>query len=548
MIAALRREFADELARLGVRVDDLERRVGAVESRINKPPKVTTSVGVLHRAGTATYITNVAAAPQGTGVPLFGPVDAVGRNVVRGNNTTFAAPGTTPGLNELLPAPPHDLVATGRERRNNEKYSYTDVELRLTDRITDRLSATASLRALGNTQEDPWAGESGSSVHMREAFVVADLSERSVLGIRGLTGILGRQQTKLAQGLLYNNELSPTDQAQLLFSWGPLRLQGFLGANDGDTGTFPPAAGKGLSDNPYLTTGAVGYLGLSGVPSGRFPAGTAAATSGAIVGFPGAPARTPSVPGDPGGSILGRAEGNESAVRASFDLFRISGQPVGVGYSRLLAGVQNQKGDALDLSLPLFNRTVGVEYVRQIRYFGGAGTLSTGSGIGDRPSAINVTLPLLRMSFLDLDASYGRADDDFEFFVASSANPFARTYGEALFDRPMALGAPLINGQRVFNPNGEPHYMAAKRAYDVKGTVRLPFIFLKKLPIDFRWYRAKGSNATGAGRVNLGDVYSVGTSFALSPGLDLEVKGGWYNVPGPHPAIQYYRVGANIGF
>jgi len=559
LIAALRREFAQELERLGVRVDALENRVTNLEGRINKPPKTVMSVGVLHRVGTANYIHNESNPNLNENIGggtlpgvggVFGPSFPIGRNVLRGNNTTFDRFGTP---ENLLPVLPSQRVSGSRERVANAKYSYTDIELRLTDRITDRLSGTAALRSQGNTTEDPWAGESGGSAYLREAYVVADLSDRSPLGIRGLTGVLGRQHTKYAQGLLYNNDLSPTDQAHLMFSLGPVRLSGFLGASDGNSATDLPGTFFGSATNPYLTTGAVGNFGLSGV-RGTQVGGSAANLSGAVVGFPSAPGGTFS-PGGPANfsPATVRPEANESAVRASFDLFRLSGQPVGIGYTRLLAGVQNQKGDAIDLTIPLFNRTVGIEYVRQLRYFNGARTASNDhSGLADRPNAFNVTLPVLRTRFIDLDASYGRADDAFEYFVASSANPFARTYAEALFDRPMALGAPMINGggNGVARP-GEPLYMAAKRVYDIKGTARIPFFFLKRLPIDFRYYRAKGSKSTdvvGAGRVDLGDVYSLGTTFALSPGLDLEVKGGIYDVPGPYRAIRYFRVGANVGF
>jgi hypothetical protein len=140
-----------------------------------------------------------------------------------------------------------------------------------------------------------------------------------------------------------------------------------------------------------------------------------------------------------------------------------------------------------------------------------------------------------------------------KYFAASSANPFARTYAEALFDRPLALGAPLING-RFFNTGAKlngavPSYAAAKEAFDFTGTLRV----LKRLPLDFRYYRAYGSKIGGPpggqeNKLDLGSVYSIGSTFNVSPGLDLEFKYGHYAIPGPYPSIQYVRVGANVGF
>jgi hypothetical protein len=179
------------------------------------------------------------------------------------------------------------------------------------------------------------------------------------------------------------------------------------------------------------------------------------------------------------------------------------------------------------LTIPLFNRNVGIEYVNQEQYANGAS--SDGR-------AFNITVPVLRLNKLDLDVAYGRANDEFEYFITSSANPFARTYGEAVFDRPIALGAPLVNGD---GEAGDPQFMAAKRVFDVNGTLRL----LKRLPLQFRYYTAKGTD----GR-DLGHVWSVGSTLNLTQGLDLELKYGQYNPDGDFENIKYFRVGANVGF
>jgi hypothetical protein len=518
LIGALRREFADELARLGVRVDALEGRVSNLENRVAAPPRVTITPSLLHRTGTATYIGNSA-------IPGAGPFtgSGPGRSIVNGNSFSQ---GFGPGTG--LPIPPYFNSPNRGERFAQMKYGYTDFELRLTDRVTDRLSVTGALRSIGSTQEDEWAGDIGgfgSTAYLREGFAVADLSDRSFLGIRGLTAILGRQRTKIGQGLLYDNDLQPTDQIHGQFNLGPIQINGFVGSTNNQTLTS-------TNGGAYTGSGAVRFLGLNGAGNAFFPIGSPANNSGAAVGFP----QAPGVGGTPGNVF---ADDNEAGVRAGINLFRIAGQPVGLGVTRVFDAVQNQKGDSVDLTIPLFNRTIGVEYVRERQYFNGQDT------VGD-PKAYNVTVPLFRARILDLNFAYGKADNDFEYFAASSANPFARTYGEALFDRPMALGAPMINGRGSGTP-GQPLYAAAKEAFDFNGTLRI----LRRLPLDFRFYRAYGSQLQPGGRINaldLGDVYTVGTTFNVSPGLDLELKYGNYNVKGPYPSIQYVRVGANVGF
>ena len=526
LLAALRREFADELARLGVRVDAIETRVTSLENRINIPPRLTITPSFLHRTGTATYITQVPVAGQ---PGVYGPARA-GRSIVNGNS--FAGAGAT------LPRPPYTAFPDRDERVANEKYSYTDFELRLTDRITDRLTVVGALRSLGSNQEDSWTGEPsggglGGTTYVREAYAKVDLSDRSFLGIKGLTAILGRQPTSFGQGLLYDNQLSPTDQIQGAFNLGPLSINAFIGTNNNQTLS-------GFGNHPYLTSGAVPNVGVprdpnvpvafQGDPNNLFGLTGPARRSGAAVGFPGA-------------DTVSYLDDNEAAARVGFNLFKIAGQPVSIGITRQFDGVANQQGDSADITLPLFNRNIGFEIVRQRQYAYGGDT-------DGNPKAYNLTIPVLRSGFLDLDYAYGKADNDFEYFVSSSANPFARTYAEALFDRPLVLGAPMING-RFFNyangTAGAPQYATAKEAYDISGTLKI----LRRLPLDFRYYRAYGSALNNGGqedKLDLGTVMTVGSTFNLSPGLDLELKYGRYNVYGPQPDIQYVRVGANVGF
>ncbi|MDQ3813495.1 MAG: tetratricopeptide repeat protein, partial [Armatimonadota bacterium] len=118
---ALRREFAGELSRLGVRVDELDLRSGSMESRINKPPKITTSVGVLHRAGTSSDTTIAQHTSTAGGLlydndfgslvvndpqlelPYFNRALGIGRNIVRDpQNALLVQAGGERQLRELV--------------------------------------------------------------------------------------------------------------------------------------------------------------------------------------------------------------------------------------------------------------------------------------------------------------------------------------------------------------------------------------------------------------------------------------------------------------
>jgi hypothetical protein len=484
-IAALRNEFAPELKALGVRVGDLENRVTALENRVVKPPRITFSASLLHRMGLANYIDN----------ENYGRLDT-DEGVAAANN----AAGNYLG----------NLSTGGTAARN--KFSYTDFELRLTDRVTDKLSLNAALRSISGTIEDPWligAGEYGGNdtetddglrdgFQLREANAVADLGNR--LGARNVSLILGRQRTKIAQGLLYDNDLAPTDQFHTMFNAGPFEIGGFIGSTNNNS--FQGA------ENPYISAGANYYIGAQ---NNIFGGGN----QGSFVGFPGQFA------------VDQWTEDTEAAAHAAVNLFRVGGQPVRLGGTYLFDGVAQQRGWGADLSLTLFNRVVGIEYAAQNQYAGGAGAHDA--------HAYNITIPVLRTRPVDLDVAYGRASDRMEYFLASSANPFARTYGEAIFDRPIALGAPLINGA----DNDGTNFMAAKRVWDFNGTLRL----IRRLPLQFRYYTAKGSDD-----VDLGSVWSVGSTFNLTQGLDLEVKYGRYSPTGDVPDLRYFRVGANVGF
>jgi len=515
-IDALRREFNDELTRLGARIDGIDARLTNVENRMAAPPRTVISASFLHRRGYANYIGN-----GGVGRrflrPDVGPIagrpgDEVTENNVGGGNPFISNPSSGSDFGE---------------RVNNRTFSYTDFEVRLTDRVSDRLSVNAALRSLGSNQEDPWVGESGGGLYVREAYVAANINQFRFLGLRNASATLGRQHSKLASGLLYDNDLSPTDQLRYDANLGPFSVMAFTGTQNNSALGL---TNQGGNFDPYANQGANYFL----APAGGFNS----IANQRLVGF----------------SQAGQSytEDTETGARASVNLFRISGQPVGLGYNRIFDGYRRQSGDSVDLTLPLFNRTIGIEVVRSLRNADGTNTAGQG-----RPIAGIASANILRTKVLDLNAAYGQADDNFEFFGASSANPYARSYGEALFDRPVFLGAPMINGTGIA---GIPAFLTAKRGFDINGTLRIPVSFLRRVPIDFRYYKADSgrfvapvgsglqTDGDGFARIKLGEVYTIGTTFPLTTGVALEVKGGWYNPSGVADTVRYVRIGANVGF
>ena len=521
IIEPLQREFRDELARLGARVDALENRMQAVETRVPQPPRLTFAPALLHREGYASYIGG-----GGRNFLRDNVSSVTGANGLVANNNGGLTPNNRQGGPGILPnfqtglGPDYNggYVNPRADRYTadiaRKKFSYTDLELRLTDRVSDRISLNAAFRALGSNQEDPWVGESQGGVFIREAYANLDLTDRKFLGLSGITASIGLQRTAIAQGLLYDNQLQPTNQMRGDALLGPITITGITGTQN-DVDSLMPGLGGNV--DPYTNQGAVRYL--SSGPDDRQQLNVG--TPSALFGF------TP-------------ANDNETLVRGAVNVFKIAGRPVALGYTRLFDGYRRQEGDSFDVSLPLFNRTIGFEYVRQYRQADGSDFK------GNKPTAYNATLNVLRTSVLDLNVAYGYAEGDFEYFAASSANPYARTYGEAIFDRPMALGAPLLNNQSL--GNNEAAFLTAKRAFDVNGTVRLPISILRRVPLAFRYYKADAGGSFNERR-DLGQVYSLGTKINVTPGIDVEAKYGIYKPSGDTlENIDYFRVGASIGF
>ena len=498
IIDPLQREFRDELARINGRLDGIEQRLGVQESKVVAPPRLTFAPAILHREGYASYID--ARSPNGRNFLNGGAVS----NPIFGNAGILPTGGTNAGGYTTARA---DRFTTDIA---NKKFSYTDLELRLTDRVSDRVSLNAALRSLGSNQEDPWVGNTNGGLYIREAYANLDLTDRKFLGLSGITASIGRQRTAIAQGLLYDNQLSPTDQMRGDAILGPVTLTGITGTQNDVTNL---GSGADFAD-PYTNQGAIRYLNTGN---------TVFSTQQQLgVGLPNA--------------VGTGANDNETIARAAVNVFKVAGRPVALGYTRMFDGYRAQSGDSFDVSLPLFNRTIGFEYVRQYKRADGADG-------DDKPTAYNATLNLLRTNVLDVNVAYGYAEGNFEYFAASSANPYSRTYGEAIFDRPLALGAPLLNPNQGDN---QAAFLTAKRAFDVNGTVRLPIGFLRRVPLQFRYYEADSGGT--AGRRDLGEVYTLGTKINVTPGIDFEVKGGRYNPKGALENVDYFRVGASIGF
>ena len=510
IVDPLRIEFADELARLGARVGALENRVGNMETRVAAPPRLTFAPALLHREGYASYIGGQGRNFITTAIPTANNNGGLTPNNLTGGPGVLGVNQTGVGA-DFGGGYTNPRASTYTKDIARKKFSYTDLELRLTDRVSDRISLNAALRSLGSNQEDPWAGDSAGGVYIREAYANLDLTDRKFLGLSGITASIGRQRTAIAQGLLYDNQLSPTDQMRGDAILGPITLTGIAGTQN-DVAVLN---GNNFAD-PYSTQGAVRYLTTGADGRAQLNVGT-----------PSSFGNTP-------------ANDNESILRGAVNVFKIAGRPVALGYTRLFDGYRRQEGDSFDVSLPLFNRTIGFEYVRQYRQADGTDFK------GNKPTAYNATLNVLRTNVLDLNVAYGYAQGDFEYFAASSANPYSRTYGEAIFDRPMALGAPLLNNQS--SANGEAAVLTAKRAFDVNGTVRLPISVLRRVPLQFRYYKADAGGNFNERR-DLGQVYSVGTRINVTPGIDVEAKYGIYKPSGNTlENIDYFRVGASIGF
>src|SRR5690606_31208891 len=102
--------------------------------------------------------------------------------------------------------------------------------------------------------------ENAANFYVREANADIDLNR--------LRLIIGRQHTKVAQGLLYDNDMIPTDQIQSIFNLGPVNVNAFIGSANNNS-----ALGYGIG---YLGTGASYWMGLNGWGN----------SSGSFVGFP----------------------------------------------------------------------------------------------------------------------------------------------------------------------------------------------------------------------------------------------------------------------
>ena len=190
IVDPLQREFRDELARVNGRLDAIENRLSAEESKVVAPPRLTFAPAILHREGSASYIDN----RNGGNARNF---LAGGAN----SNPTNGIAGSIAGSNAGgYTAPRADRYT---QDISNKKFSYTDLELRLTDRVSDKVSLNAAIRSLGSNQEDPWVGNTNGGVYIREAYANLDLTDRKLLGSERYHGVhRSPAHTAIAQGLV----------------------------------------------------------------------------------------------------------------------------------------------------------------------------------------------------------------------------------------------------------------------------------------------------------------------------------------------------------
>ena len=170
--------------------------------------------------------------------------------------------------------------------------------------------------------------DGGPGVAGGDANAVADLGR--------ITATLGRQTTTIGSGLLYSNDLAPTDQLKVQGNLGPVQLTAFVGSTNNNLGVG--------QNSPYTHSGAVRYLGTSSTifQSPNFADSIEEYLSGAAVGFPGLQTFNSGAPFDPRNRQ--RVDDNETLIRGAINLFKISGQPVQLGASYLAGGVESQKG------------------------------------------------------------------------------------------------------------------------------------------------------------------------------------------------------------
>lgn len=505
MLDALWREFRSELQQQGMKIDELERRLQALEEAVHAPAK---SSGLqfagswLARGGAVTHV--------GETVGLFG---AGGFN------------STAPGFGDL--SFPED------------KFGYVDCTLHLASQVDEKTRVRATLNFLSGTAEEAWAGDTSGIGVLKEAYV----SARHRWG----NFDIGRQKVRWGAGMLLDADLVAVDILSYRRDFGKHLSVHLI------QGSIETGLDNGVNGSAYSSGGAAGTRTILG------PGGPGQPANGFNAGFTNARANTdglqifngtrngdgrsrfgPVFPFPSQNSFLAPLNGTlitdpnryvDDEILGGRAEVKFGSTRIGLNWLRDGAGAQH--GYGADVQFRVFGRSVIAEWVKQADYF----NETPSSGDDD---LFYVRADLCRCQNWNAWAAYGRGGRDFQPFVVSALNPYARTYSEAVFDRPTHLGAPLpgnFTTPTVTVPN---MVMALYRGWDVGVTYRVR----GKHPLDVRYYG--GDDFLGN---RLGKVWTVSYTFPLAQGVDVELQ--WGQCSADQAGVndlKFARVGALVNF
>jgi hypothetical protein len=499
------REFRSELQQRGINIDELERRLKAVEDRLTSTTKssdVQFSGSFMKRGGVASHVA------QTNGV--FG---TPGFNSSNSNFDNFEFP--------------------------EDRFGYLDFTLNLATQVNENVRIKASINYLSGTGEDAWAGDTNGLGALKEAYVSAHTKFGNF--------DIGRLRARWGAGMLLDADLAAVDVVNFHRNFGEHFGLGLI------VGTIETGLTLGTTGNTYSTSGAAGIgtvlgAGGPGQPANGFNAGftNARANTDGLQIFNGTrngDGRSrfgPVFPFPAQNSFLAPLNGTLITAPNAYsddEIFGVRGElhlgRVNVGLNWLRDGAGAQHGYGVDAEFYLWGGRVVAEWVKQEDYFNEVPS----SGDDD---LFYVRADLYRRTNWNLWAAWGRGGRDFQPFVVSALNPYARTYTEALFDRPLHLGAPLPGSFMTPTVTVTNMVMALYRGWDVGVTYRVR----GRNPLDFRYYG--GDDFLGN---SLGKVLMVGYTFPLVPGIDVELRLGQFTSDQSGiEDLKFARVGALVNF
>jgi len=362
--------------------------------------------------------------------------------------------------------------------------------------------------------------------------------------------VLGRQNIAMGQGLIVNNSLATQDLINFNWKPGVFNFQFVIGdADNGTAGnTYTGGTVPGISSGAALGTGTV-LAGL-GVPVALVGAPVPAA--GGTIGFITIPAIV-SAGALGAGQKLGITTGGRNsglpandemvATRISFPLWD---NRIQVGGNWLIDGMAAEEAFSADFAFSLWERAVKIEWAK-------SGSYDTDADTVGNDDAILINADLIKWGGWKLWGAYANAGDGFQVPTASIANPYVRTYSEALFDRPVAFGSPMLTGPIA----GALPIVSDVWQVGLEGPGLGGYW-------SFGWYTGDANEgiptattvtfgplvipvAVGGG--NLGDVLTIGYTRPLVPGVDLELKYGHASFDNvANQDIDYFRIGSKLSF